>query len=644
MSVKINKVSLPGIPDSKWDICQYNEINYLPEVNSTPAYPGMICSNGGNLYLSGYFGENTNTLAWTRLDLNTIQTNRIANMQTVYNRSTTAQINLTFVNNSNFAECDDVWLPLGKQYSYAVNASGSTIELQFIWSLIKCLALITYHVGYSTTSGTFDTLRTRAFTYVDNDTLSAMPMPSLLVNGLSLNNSVCRKITYGKEFCPVTDTYSAEYLDLHFEVSFGYLILRCYRGSQRIRLGFEVSPCNTEAMDGYDSFGQNSPSLGTIGNDLLDYAYYTSQPNKAIHRFLRKDIYLHTNYNIGKSLTPQQFWWCHPLLIQDTYGTGYQVASCKRFLRWDLFDEVLSTTTMGGRNSDGYYTMSPLFDEIVRIPSHRNTALVEYVIDGDSMIDDNTWAPHNVLTNPITFPSELLYKYRVGNASTTTTHTTTTSATAAPTMPLVNYHITVLNHYGDELSSDEQSMCSATIYDAYGKEIQKAYCEESSSLHFYQIGGTRIPSYIIVTYRDMAKTISNLDTTASSEYTVDFSEDVESVRQTYNLVPHIMYRGQEIRTYQIGQYADYNFDEDDWEDRFITDGMEVYDYDNVSTIDGVSSFTVYEKHPNKVFIIPYGISGMVESYGPIWIPEIAAGIHHFEIELGQEQSFAPDLP
>ena len=644
MSIKINKVALPGISGNKWDICQYNEINYLPEVNSTPAYPGMICPSGGDFYLSGYFGENTNTLAWTRLDLNVGEAGKIANMQTVYNRSTTAQTNLSFVNNSNFAECDDVWLPLGKRNSYAVNVSGTTNELTVIWTLIKCLALIPNHNGYATTAGTFAKLRTRAFTYVDNGTLSAMPIPYLQVNGLSLNNPVCKKITYGKELCATADTYNEEYLDLHFEVSFGYLILRCYRNGQRIRLGFEVSPCTDESLDGYDMFGLNSPSLGAIENDLVNYAYYTSHPNKAIHRFLRKDMYLHMNYNHTKASIPRQFWWCHPLLFQDTYGTGYQVASCKRFLRLDLFDEVLNTVTMGVRNSDGYYTMAPVFDEIVRISPNKDTALVEYVIDEDGSIDDEQWAPHNILTSPITFPSELLYKYRVGTASSTTT-TTTTSSTAAPTMPLVNYHITVLNHYGDQLSSDEQSMCSATIYDAYGKEMQKVYCEESSSLHFYQIGGsTRIPSYIIVTYRDMSKTISNLDTTASSEYTVDFSEDIESVRRTYNLVPHVMYRGQEVRTYQIGQYADYNFDEVNWENRFTTDGMSVYLYNDANKIPGVDPFTVYEKHPNKVFIIPYGVSGMAESYGPIWIPETAGDIHHFEIELAEEQSFAPDLP
>jgi hypothetical protein len=61
-------------------------------------------------------------------------------------------------------------------------------------------------------------------------------------------------------------------------------------------------------------------------------------------------------------------------------------------------------------------------------------------------------------------------------------------------------------------------------------------------------------------------------------------------------------------------------------------------------LNGVDSFTVHEKHPNKILIMPYGISGVAESYGPIWIPEIAEDGHHFEIELDAEQSFAPDLP
>jgi hypothetical protein len=183
------------------------------------------------------------------------------------------------------------------------------------------------------------------------------------------------------------------------------------------------------------------------------------------------------------------------------------------------------------------------------------------------------------------------------------------------------------------------------MYDTYGREMQTVYCEETSSLHFYQIGGNaRIPSHIIVTYKSISKTISNLNTAESSDYFVDFSEDIEFVRQAYNLVPHVMYQGREVRTYRIGQYADYNFDEVDWGNRFTTDGMEVCDYDNVSQMNGVNSFVVYEKHPNKVFIIPYGVSGMAESYGPIWIPETAEVIHDFEIELEAEQSFAPDLP
>lgn len=643
MSTKINKIALPGIPDSKWDICQYNEIDYLPETGSTPAYPGMICPVGGDLFLSGYFGENTDTLAWTRLNLNIGETRGIADMQTVYNNSSAYYTDLTFTNYSNFAECDDVWLPLGKQNSYPVQVSGSTAELSIIWNLIKCLALITYHAGYQPTTGGFDTLRTQAFSYVDNGSLNQIPMPRLIVNGLALANPVCRKITYGREVYSDAYTYGEEYLDFHFETSFGYLILRAYRNNLRIRLGFELYPCTAESVDGYDFFGINSPSLGTIDTHLNDYAYYTSQPNKAIHRFLRKNSDLHKNYNMVDMAgrTPSQFWWCHPLLFKNAYGIGYQAASCKRFLRLDLFDEILNTTMSGRVNSDGYYTMAPLFDEIVRISPDKKNALVEYVIDKYGTISDSQWAPHHLLTNPITYPSELLYKYRVGTRTTTTT--TTTSTTTTTTAPLVNYHIGVLNHYGDPLSSDEQTKCSATIYDTYGMPIQSVQCESTNSLHFYQIGGTRMPSYIVVIYQGMSKTISNLNTTTSSEYVVDFSQDIEFVRYTYNLVPHVLYQGQEVRTYQIGQYADYNFDEADWENRFTTDGMDVCDYDNISQQNGVDSFVVYEKHPNKVFIIPYGVSGMAESYGPIWIPETAGDIHHFEIELDDEQQFAPDL-
>jgi hypothetical protein len=416
MSTNINKVVLPGIPDSKWDICQYNEIDYLPEVGSTPAYPGMICPVGGDLYLSGYFGENTDTLAWTRLNLNVGEPGKIANMQTVYHSSSSHHTDLNFINNSNFAECDDVWLPLGKQNSYAVNVSGTTSEVSFIWSLIKCLALITYHAGYSQTTGTFDTLRNRAFTYVDNSTLNQIPIPRLGVNGSYLSNPICRKITYGKERCPKADTSGDEYLDFHFAVSFGYLILRTYRHIQRIRLGFELYPCTDVLKDGYDFFGLNSTSKGTIDGHLNDYAYYTSQPHKAIHRFLRKDEDLHMNYNMNDMTgrTPSQFWWCHPLLFKNAYGAGYQVASCKRFLRLDLFDEVLNTTMRGRVNSDGYYTMAPVFDEIVRISPDKKNALVEYVIEGTGDIDDKQWAPHHLLTDPITYPSEILYRYDVG--------------------------------------------------------------------------------------------------------------------------------------------------------------------------------------------------------------------------------------
>lgn len=417
MSTNINKVALPGIPDSKWDICQYNEIDYLPETGSTPAYPGMICPVGGDLYLSGYFGKNTDTLAWTRLDLNVGEGGRIADMQTVYNSSSAYYTDLTFTNNSAFAECDDVWLPLGKRNSYAVNVSGGTSELSFIWPLIKCLALIPYHAGYQTTSGTFSSLRTSAFSYVDNNTLNQMPMPRIACNTITLSNSLCQKITYGRELCPPTTTHGEEYIDFHFEVSFGYLILRAYRNDPRIRLGFEVSPCTTVSKDGYDDYGVNSPSLGTIASHLVDYAYYSSRPNKAMHKFLKKSSYLHRNYNMEDMYgrAPLQFWWCHPLLFKNAYGIGYQVASCKRFLRLDLFDEVLNTTARGIANSDGRSTMAPVFDEIVRISPDKKNALVEYVIDGNDNISDAQWAPHQSLTNLITYPSEILYKYRVGS-------------------------------------------------------------------------------------------------------------------------------------------------------------------------------------------------------------------------------------
>lgn len=417
MSTKINKVALPGIPDSKWDICQYNEIDYLPEVGSTPDYPGMICPVGGDLFLSGYFGENTDTLAWTRLDLNVGEGGGIADMQTVYRVSGASQVRLTFVNNSNFAECDDVWLPLGKQCSYAVNVRGTTNELSFIWSLIKCLALIPYHARYQPTTGTFDSLRSTAFSYVDNGRLNQMPMPRLSANALSLSTALCQKVTYGRELCPPTDTYGEEYIDFHFEASFGYLILRAYRNDPRIRLGFESYPCTTVSTDGEDFFGLNSISNGVIDDSLNDYAYYTSQPNKAIHRFLRKNQYLHMNYNRDdmSERTPSQFWWCHPLLFKNAYGIGYQAASCKRFLRLDLFDEVLNTTASGRVNSDGYYTMAPVFDEIVRISPDKKNALVEYVIDGANNLSDSQWRQHQLLTNPITHPSEFLYKYSVGS-------------------------------------------------------------------------------------------------------------------------------------------------------------------------------------------------------------------------------------
>lgn len=417
MSTKINKVALPGIPDSKWDICQYNEIDYLPEVGSTPAYPGMICPVGGDLYLSGYFGENTDTLAWTHLNLNVGEPGKIANMQTVYKSQSTSSISLTFTNNSAFAQCGRVWLPLGKRNSYAVKVSGTTSEVSFIWLLIKCLALIPYHASYTQTTGSFDTLRAQAFNYVDNGRLNEMRMPSLSVNGDYLLNSVCQKVTYGRELCPSLDTYGDEYIDFHFEVSFGYLILRAYRNDGRIRLGFELHPCTAESVDGYDFFGLNSISKGTIDDHLDGYAYYTSQPNRAIHRFLEKDSYLHINYNMNdmSSRTPSQFWWCHPLLFKNVYGLGYQVASCKRFLRLNLFDEVLNTELNTPANIDTYHTMTPVFDEIVRISPDKKNALVEYVIDGAGKIDDMQWAPHNVLTNPITHPSEFLYKYSVGS-------------------------------------------------------------------------------------------------------------------------------------------------------------------------------------------------------------------------------------
>lgn len=645
MSTKINKVALPGIPNSKWDICQYNELNYLPEVGSTPAYPGMVCPIGSDLYLSGYFGENMDVLAWTRLDLNTGETARIANLQTFYRSSSTGSINLTFTNNSNFSEVGQVWLPLGKRNSYAVNLSGGTSELAFIWDLIKCLALITYHAGYSTTTGSFNNLREQAFNYVDAGRLNEMPMPYIYANSSYLS-SPCEKITYGVEACrAATATDGAEYIDLHFGMSFGYLILRAYRNNINFRLGFEIAPCVSESMDGLDIYGLNSASKGAIDSSLVGYAYYTSRPNKSMYRFLRKDLDLHTVYNLTHmaARTPQQFWWCHPLLSQGVYGTGYQVASCKRFLRINLFDEVLNTIMLAPSNSDRYYTMSPLFDEIVRTSRDQKNALVEYVIDGDFVINDSTYVPHNELTNPVTYPSEYLYQYRVGSTSTTTT-TTTTTPTTGPTVPTVNYHVSVLNHYGDPLSSDEQSMCSATMYDTYGRQIRTVQCDSTSSLHFYQVGGTTIPSYIIVTYRSMSKTISNLNTATSSTYIADFSGNIEFVRQTANLIPYVTYQGQEVRTYQIGQYADYNFDEIDWQNRFTTDGMEVYDYDNVSKTNGVDSFVVYEKHPNKVFVIPSGVTGMAASYGPITIPETAGDGVRIMIELEQEQSFAPDLP
>lgn len=69
MSTKINKLALPGIPGSDWAICQYYEAIIAPTVGSIPLYPGVVASKGNNLYISGYFGENTNVLTWTVITL-----------------------------------------------------------------------------------------------------------------------------------------------------------------------------------------------------------------------------------------------------------------------------------------------------------------------------------------------------------------------------------------------------------------------------------------------------------------------------------------------------------------------------------------------------------------------------------------------
>ena len=679
MSAKIKKTSLPGIPGSNWHICQYTELNEAPSIGDKPIYPGTFATFGNDLYISGYFGEHTGTLAWTLLSTTEKNSDDYSAgvMKTWYSPGTSgSRGELMMTPPSGASSITPPTIPAGKMMEYDAAISGVNAgSFSQVQNLIKALIFSRATSGtrtsfaFSGTSSTYEDAWSKLFTGIDDGTFNGLGF-TLFVNASAFGaeKGTCWKVVYGREMAPNTNTTGYKYVDMYYALNTQRalnIILRFYDSSPNdIRLGFEYTTC-AAGEDGKEWADDYSTLSKYITPQNFEFINYGGSIGQAFHKFVSKhpEDHYHYNYVITQinlpqvPKTPVSFWFCSPLYQTSTYDAtqSYKHVSCKRFMRLNLYEERTNC-------SNAQITvMTPCFDEIVRVSPDLKYSLVEYVIpfnsSGGGQVSDRNWMTALITPNPLpyidtvaTMPSTIVYNNSIYSATITTT---TTSQEATPTIAPTTYNVICYNQYRELMTdSDQCQECTVSVYDTKGKLIKSAHPKTNGVATITLPTGTQVPSNIVAEYKLFEpQTISGLET-GTHTFSVYFDEGYERVTgSSYHLIPHVTYLGDPIQTYAIGQYSDW-----DWSDSqhdiygeypLTSTESIVYDYDNVSFTNGIDSFVVENGRPNQLFIFFRGASpyGAGESYGPIEIPsQYGDRVLEFDIELEGQLSFAPNIP